>query len=860
LEKNLELMTDTDAKTVFFKPGDEKKLIVNYDKFRLSATVMSESLKIPAQTMSMSLRIGAGVKAQAGGNATAQDQIKAVSVPGLYSLDIVEMKQLIVTGDDGEPENVLQISTGMAVNEKEMARSVQAWLLPVSHESEDGETQAWNDPAEVTEQVLKSSTPVPLLALPTERENSETHGFKFVAEPGRTLFVRIKKGLRSAGGYQLGAQRDELFRIKRSAPELSIMSKGSLLALSGEKKLPLLVRDLPGVKVEIGRLLPQQLQHLVTQSGGDMTKPEFYYGITPDSLTERYEKKIPLNLKSGKTHYESVNFADYLRADNSDRRGVFILTVQGFDPSDKNTEGGEVLDRPRYSEYEGEGEEYEGEAENPDADIDKVDPTTMRDRRLVIVTDMGIITKQALDGSRDVFVQSIHDGSAVSGATVEVWGRNGAVLLSQVTDAGGRTNLPSLAGFVREKQAVVLVVKKAGDLSFLPLNRQDRNLDLSRFDVGGLRSSGLPNQMSAYVFSDRGIYRPGDTMNIGVVAKSSGWAQKLTDLPVEAEVIDARGLVVRRQKMKLGAGGLAEFTHTTQESSPTGNYTIHLNLARESANATPGQVEMPALRLGSVTVKVQEFMPDRMKVAVNLSKQSGGAEGWISPKELNAKVNVQNLFGTPAPQRRVEASLTLSPTYPAFTSFPDYQFFDPSRAKEKFQSDLATNVSDAQGSADLVLGLERYARATYQLHLLVIAFEPEGGRSVAAETMALVSDVPFLIGHKADGDLEFISRNSSRSVNFIAIDSKAKRTAASKLKLVRLERRVVSVLVKQPNGLYRYESKPTETVLNDAPFEIGSAGKSVLLATQTPGNFVYQIRDAEETVLARVDYSVAGTA
>ena len=215
LEKNLELMTDTDAKAVFFKPGDEKKLIVNYDKFRLSATVMSESLKIPAQTMSMSLRIGAGVKAQAGGNVTAQDQIKAVSVPGLYSLDIVEMKQLIVTGDDGEPENVLQISTGMAVNEKEMARSVQAWLLPVSHESEDGETQAWNDPAEVTEQVLKSSTPVPLLALPTERENSETHGFKFVAEPGRTLFVRIKKGLRSAGGYQLGAQRDELFRIKR---------------------------------------------------------------------------------------------------------------------------------------------------------------------------------------------------------------------------------------------------------------------------------------------------------------------------------------------------------------------------------------------------------------------------------------------------------------------------------------------------------------------------------------------------------------------------------------------------------------------------------------------------------------------
>jgi len=864
LEKNLELLADTEAKTVFIKPGDEKKLIVTYDKFRLSATVMSESLRIPPQTLSMAFKIKAGVKAQRGGNATTDDIVKALSVPGLYSLDILEMKQLMVTGDDGEPENVLQISTGMAVNEKEMTRSISAWLLPVTRGNDEGggenDQLAWSDPAEVTDLILKNSTMVQLLALPSERENSETHGFKFKAEPGRMLFVRIKKGLKSAGGYQLGVQRDELFRIKRSAPELSIMSKGSLLALSGEKKLPLLVRDLPGVRVEIGRLLPQQLQHLVTQFGGDMSKPEFSAGITADSLTERFEKKIPLALKSGKTHYESINFAEYLKADNTDRRGIFILTVQGYDPAIQNGEHNEVLDQPRYSDYEGyEGEESEGG--NAETDAEKIDPSTMRDRRLVIVTDLGVITKQGLDGSRDVFVQSIHDGNAVTGATVEVWGRNGSVLLSKTTDNTGSAHLPSLAGFVRDKHPVVLVVKKAGDLSFLPINRQDRNLDLSRFDVGGLHASGLPNQMSAYLFSDRGMYRPGDTMNIGIVAKSSGWTQKLNDLPVEAEVIDARGLVVRRQKLKLGAGGMAEFTHATQESSPTGNYTINLNLGRESVSAAPSNVETPVLRLGSLAVKVQEFMPDRMKVAVHLSRQTLAAnEGWISPKELTAKVNVQNLFGTPAPERRIEASLSLSPSYPAFSAYPEYSFFDPSRAKEKFQTDLATSTSDAQGNAQLLLGLERYAQATYQLHLLVKAFEPEGGRSVAAETTALVSDLSYLIGHKADGDLSYVNRNSARSVNFIAIDSKAKRTAVSKLKLVRLERRVVSVLVKQPNGLHRYESKATETVLNETPFEIVNAGKNTLLATQTPGNFVYQVRDENEVVLARVEYSVAGTA
>lgn len=857
-EKKIKLQIEGDAKTLFAKAEDAQKFTVTYDKFRLVATVHTEPMRIPAQTTSMSLQITAGMKAQRGGNESNKDTLRAVAIPGLYSLDIAELKQIIVSNDAGEPENILQIATGMPVNEKEMGRNVKAWLLPATHLAADGtETSVWSDPEEVTADVFKQAKPVTLTMNPGERENTETHTFKFQAEPGRYLLVRIQKGLKSVGGYQLGAQRDEILRVKRSAPELSIMSKGSLLALSGEKKLPLLIRDLPGVKIELGRLLPQQLQHLVLQSEGDISKPEFYSGITPDSLTERFERKIPLTMKPGKTHYETIDFAEYLKQDSSDKRGIFILTVQGYDPKSNTPDPvSDGNDQRRYGNeyYEGEGE-AEGAAEENDAE--KVDLAKMRDRRLVIVTDLGIIAKQGLDGTRDVFVQSIHDGQAVTGATVEVWGKNGAVLVSQATDANGTTRLPNLSAFTREKTPAVLVVKKAGDLSFLPLNRYDRNLDLSRFDVGGVHSSGLPNQMSAYLFSDRGIYRPGDTFNIGIAAKAAGWNQKLNDLPVEAEVIDARGLVVRKQKLKLGAGGMAEFSHATQDSSPTGNYTINLNLARDTGSTAPGAVEAPPLRLGSLTVKVQEFMPDRMKVVARLSSET--EEGWISPKDLSAKINVQNLFGTPAPARRVESQLSLMPAYPAFRSYADFVFFDPLKAKEKFQEDLPKATTDAQGNVDVALGLQRYKQATYQMHLLVKAFEPEGGRSVAAEATALVSDRSYLVGYKADGDLSYVNRNSARTVSVIAIDSKAKKVAVSKLKLVRLERKVVSVLIKQNNGLYKYESRSTETVLNESPLDIAAAGNKILLATQTPGNFAYAVRDEDGLTLSRVDYSVAGT-
>jgi uncharacterized protein YfaS (alpha-2-macroglobulin family) len=855
-EKRLRLQADS-AIGNQVKAGETMKFTVTYDKLRLSASVHSEPLQIPQSDMPVSLHIGAGILAQRGGKGSENEVVEAVAIPGLFSLDITGLKQLIVTADNGEPENLLQITADMAVHEKEMNRAVAAWLLPANGPDGKQPGYAWKDSEAINEAVLKKSKKVALSQVSGERESTEGSAFKFVGEPGRYLFVRIQKGLKSAGGYQLASNRDEIMRVKRSAPELSIMSKGSLLALSGDKKLPIIVRDLPGVRLEIGRLLPQQLQHLVTQSQGDMSRPEFYSGITPDHLSERFEREIPLNLKPGKTHYETVDFATYLKADNADRRGIFLLSVQGYDPKSKNGKAVEYEPaQRRYSEGEGEGEGEEGYSEDNPEEVENVDPGRMRDRRLVIVTDLGVVAKRSLDGGRDVFVQSISSGQPVAGASVEIWSRNGAVLVSQTSDARGHAVLPSVNGMQREKMPVVLVIRKGGDLSFLPLNRADRNLDLSRFDIGGVRSAATPNQIQAYLFSDRGIYRPGDTMNIGILAKSLNWAQKLTDLPVEVEVIDARGLVVRRDKLKLGAAGMAEFSHSTQDTSPTGNYTINLNLARDSGSSAPGAVETPPLRLGSVSVKVQEFLPDRMKVAARLSQEA--ANGWVHPKDLLLKVNVQNLFGTPAPNRRLEAQMTLAPAYPAFRAHPDYFFFDPARAKENYREPLAEGSTDDKGNAEFDLSLQRYAQATYQLRLLVKAFEPEGGRSVAAEAGALVSDRPYLVGYKADGDLGYVSSNSVLNVNFIAIDPTSKKTAVTGLRLVRLEQKVVSVLMKQANGLFKYESRNKETVLKEEAFTLAAGGSNVMLVTSTPGNFAYALRDAQGLELARVDYSVAG--
>jgi uncharacterized protein YfaS (alpha-2-macroglobulin family) len=260
--------------------------------------------------------------------------------------------------------------------------------------------------------------------------------------------------------------------------------------------------------------------------------------------------------------------------------------------------------------------------------------------------------------------------------------------------------------------------------------------------------------------------------------------------------------------------------------------------------------------IGTTTVRVQEFEPDRMKVVAHLSAES--PDGWVSPKDLKALVNVQNLFGTAAENRRVEGSVTLTPAYPAFRDLADYHFYDPLRAKDGYTEKLPDATTDAAGNTSFDLGLQKYARATYRVHFLARAFEPDSGRSVAADAAVLVSDLPFLVGFKADGNMDYVARDSARTVSVIAIDPMAKQAAASALTLTRIETQFVSVLTKQPNGTYKYESRKKETTLTSEPFTIPAKGAVLPLVTDTPGTFAYVIRDAAGLELNRIEYSVAG--
>lgn len=832
VEKAVE-MTLVSAKDPEIKP-EPIEFTVSYDKLGLTAFIHSPSLTIPQHPQQLRFLLKQGVKAKGSVAETVSELESLARVPGLYDERMIEDIKLTVAPNlqSGQMEQILIVNTSVPIHEREMAKSVQIRQLPEfdpkTPEKEREHPTQWQVD-QVTADILNIAKRVNLHAIPSENEYGKSHAFRYDTDAGRHLVVTVAKELRSFGGYQMPKPVYRTLAVPEFPKELHILGEGALLTLSGEKKIAIMTRDLKGLKVELGRVLPDQLQYLVTQAGryGDFAHPDFGYYFSPDNLIERFELALPLpGAVRGKPHYQPIDLTNYLvNGEGQPKRGIFLITAKGYDPNKAKKSN-----QPDDSEES--EEEYSAQPE---------------ETRLVLVTDLGMIVKTELDGSQVVFVQSIQTGEPQSGVEVSVIGKNGLTLMKDLTDADGKVRFAKLAGLERERKPVLYLASNHGDMSFLPRGRDDRDLDFTRFEIDGAANATDAGELSAYLFSDRRIYRPGDEFHIGMIVKAENWSMPLAGLPLEAEILDPRGLVVKKAKLNLGQGGFNELSHETLESSPTGIYTVNLYTIKDAKSDK---------HLGSVSVKVEEFLPDRMKAAIGFSKPV--TAGWLHPKDLQATVNVKNLYGAPAEDRTVEASLALSPRLPEFPRFKDYRFHDPHFAEQGYDQDLNPAQTDEGGNAVFNLGLEKYAKATYKLHLLARAFEAKGGRSVAAEADVLVSDLPYLIGYKDDGELDFVARDAARHVKLIAIDPNPQRTAVDNLTLELIERKTLSVLMRQEDGTYRYESRIKEISLNKTPLSLPKEGYTLSLDSKTPGDYVYLVRNTEGVVLTKIAYSVAG--
>ncbi|HEX4638187.1 MAG TPA: MG2 domain-containing protein [Chthoniobacterales bacterium] len=819
------------------------------------AYLQSSPVVLPERDDFAKLILNKGVRTAQGGAQYKTDLEQKVQIPSVASMfKIDSIETTIARNKNGEPEQLIVLNTTSDISTRDLAKALELKLLPkrkasdeekeaevdnsdetdeasptpttTPDESESGEeigsqlkeVELWKSADAVPDEILDEAKSIKFQALPSEKAQDRQHAFRVRVETDGELYVRVKKGVRAAGDYPLSDDYDAVVAVPSLPREVQIEGEGGVLALNGEKKLSIRSRALSTIDFEISRVATTQINHLVSQTEGKFESPLFanagYFNKENISRIATERQNIALENK-WKANYSAFDFSEHLRkpADGGSERGLFFLSAQGWDPEKKK-----LID--------------------------------VRDSRFILVTDIGILTKKNADGSHDVFLMSIKEGKPLANVVVDLLGKNGIPLQTATSDGNGRCAFTSVDKSLREKLPVAFVARNGDDVSFIPYAREDRQLNFSRFDIDGV-DSVLPENLDAFVFTERGVYRPGDEVHIALAVKQRNWQGNLKGLPLETEVIDARGHSVQTRKINLPDSAFVDFVYQTANESATGLYTFNVYLVKNSKRST---------LLGGTTANIKEFLPDRMKIDTRLSQTS--PKGWIQPKEMRATVSLANLYGTPATERRIVSKIELMPTAFSFPEFRDYTFFDPLHDPKKERTEqtieLGENKTDSAGQTQFDLQLERFADATYSMRFIAEGFEAEGGRSVTSTTTVLISALPYVIGCKADGDLRYIDTNKTRVVDLVAVDPQLNRIALGNVTANVIAQEYVSVLTKQESGKFAYESVLKERTTKSEKISVAANGSKYDLPTNEPGNYIFELRDDQDRRLAKVQFSVVG--
>lgn len=759
-------------------------------------------------------------------DAKAQNVEAVFSVTGRTRLmDVAKITIHPVYDDKLDKKFQLEVKTTLRVLPSELLRKLELIQLPRKLTATAGRDIDWTKMPAISAEDVKNGTRLkPELMQPAD-EPADRLLLRIPAEAGRGLLAAVDKGLTSIAGPETSNVRRFILTVPSLGKEVDFLQSGNVLTLSGQKKLDIYATGLTSANWRAERIRDPFLALAAKNSG-------FYdTNVDMDTISEVVTGRIDVRKEqAGASAFPVLDLAPLLQGGKEPVHGLMRITLEGLDGA------------------------------NAVASV----------TRLLLITDMGLTVKTAGDGARAVFVQHLGTGQPVQGAEVRLLGANGLPLQSALTNAQGRADLPPAHGFEREKLPVALVAlapataktadagKDAGpqDLAWLSLDDATRIVDYSNFTVAGRHTSA--NGLNASVFSQRGIYLPGETLHFGCIVRRYDWQAMPVGLPLEAALISPTGAEVMRRAFTVGEDGLSSFDWACPEDAPVGSYQLDIRLPDSEVRSGTSPV------LGSVRVRVEEFQPDTLSLTTSFTPAA--PKGWIrtgpGAPEVEVQARLDNLYGEPAVNHRVQAVLRTEKSRLHFTGYEDYTFFEPSGFEGEGQSlELPVAYTDNKGLASFALPLGKLQAGTLRGAVQIEGFEAAGGRAVTRQLDTLFSPLAVALGYKPEGEvnnLEYIAQNAKASLHLLVLNNDLTPVSLAKAEAVFSARRYVNSLVTDARGEYRYEATPVDTELTRNTLDLGAQGLSLPLPTTDAGDFLLTVRQPDGALLAVIPYTVAG--
>ena len=297
-------------------------------------------------------------------------------------------------------------------------------------------------------------------------------------------------------------------------------------------------------------------------------------------------------------------------------------------------------------------------------------------RALDNLTRLGITLKSSQDSTL-IWTSFLKTGRPAPAVPVEIRNDENKVLWTGVTDRQGFADAPGwlklgIADWQRWQRPALWIFARHKNGTAVMNTGWTGGVEPWRFSVN-YDNYPRPRRYSAAVFTERGVYRPGETVDMkGFGRKLAGGDWEALDLPaVQLSVKDSRGNRVFKTTVPVSAEFSSfDYAYKLSEAAPTGVWTLEASEPYEddpsSARAAEGDEENEYRNyegkerpfLFAETFRVEEFKPAVFEVKARSLEAS-----YLAGGKFRASVEGWYLFGAPMSESKADWTLRLESSH-----------------------------------------------------------------------------------------------------------------------------------------------------------------------------------------------------
>ena len=575
------------------------------------------------------------------------------------------------------------------------------------------------------------------------------------------LELTIDQGLKSPEGESLNNAYTRIFGLEEEKPAVEIPLEGCILPDKDRLILPFRAVNLSSVEIRIIKIYESNvLMYLQENNLGGSSELRrcgrlIYKGDIPldasKNLHQWNSHSIDLGGLMKKEPGAIYRIRLSFRMDQSLYGGkepmVSTATLSG-----KPSEADEA-EWDRTSAYYWDND-YDWENYNWDESEDPTKPSYYMDSERfpavqLIASDLGLVAEYA-DGNKIwLAVTDIITAKPVPGASVEVFDYQLQSLGSAKTDGQGMAEID-----VAHKPFAV-VAKAGGSIAYLKVNNGNER-STSRFDIGG---DVLQKGLKGYVYGERGVWRPGDTMHLTLILSDKG--QNLPEgHPATMELYSPEGQFYGKYTRK-GTDGFYNFDVTTKADDPTGYWNAYFKVGGSTFHKT---------------IHIETVKPNRLKI------NTAYPEILEAGKAITVRTAASWLSGGSAQFCNVRAQMTLRKTSGSpFKGFENYTFNDPASNFTSAEHELYKGKLDGNGQIAMQVKLPdaQYSPGMLQAFVVTSVEEPGGDESFTTETLKYSPYSAYVGIRVPEG--EYLETDKDNKISIAVVDAAGKRVTGHQL-------------------------------------------------------------------------------